>query len=561
MATVRELITRLGFSVDQSGAKKAEGAVSRIKNQASQAAVEVRALLAAFVGFQGLRGLAAVADNVQSLEARMGQMTQTSGTAGQAFDEVAKRATAARQDLDAYANLYIRIGNATQGLIEDQDSLLGVIDTISQAMVVGGVASSEQASAMLQLSQAFNKGKLDGDEFRAVMEAMPRAFTEGLANAMGYTDGLASFMEASRNGKMTTDMLVKALQEIGPSIQAQFMAMPLTLSQSFTIINNRFSGFISRMNRESMAVTNVANFFLGAFDAMEKAMDNLVDFLGGPTNALKTFGIVLAAALAPVVINTFIGALGLLLSPITLVVGLLALLGLVIEDVYQWMNGGESVIGAWLGPFDEWKEKNKELLANLEAVWSGIKKLWADILTIGQGVWDVIVGLFTSDEGKISAGLDKILTGVRGVWDAYVAYVKTLFTTMFNGLVQPIIDAFKSAFSTVTTMIQDIGKSAVKFVTDPIKDAFKTVKGWVGLGDEEEYQSVMAGYPSNPPVGPGMPATAAASTTNNTSMNQTINLNVPPGTSQEQQDAIKRAAGTAFDPMQGFSRNMGVYGR
>src|SRR5690606_13061440 len=106
---------------------------------------------------------------------------------------------------------------------------------------------------------------------------------------------------------------------------------------AFTIINNRFSGFVARMNRESGAVTKVANFFLDAFDAIEAKLNDLVSFLGGPTNALKAFGIVLAAVLAPMVINAFAGALALLVSPIGLVVAGLTLLGLIIEDVYQWV--------------------------------------------------------------------------------------------------------------------------------------------------------------------------------------------------------------------------------
>src|SRR5690606_20195990 len=319
------------------------------------------------------------------------------------------------------------IGNATQGLIKDQDSLLGVIDTISQAMVVGGVASTEQASAMLQLSQAFNKGKLDGDEFRAVMEAMPRAFTEGLAGAMGYTDGLASFMEASRNGKLTTEMLVKALQEIGPSIRDQFLSMPMTLSQAFTIINNRFSGFVARMNRESGAVTKVANSFLDAFDAIEKSLGDLVDFLGGPTNALKAFGIVLAAVLTPMVINAFAGALALLVSPIGLVVAGLVLLGLAIEDVYQWMSGGESIIGKWLGPFDEWKKKNEELLNSLNTIWTNVKSLWNNIQSLGKSVWDLFVGMFTADTEKISAGFQGTMNSLQKIFDDWLKIAKDAF--------------------------------------------------------------------------------------------------------------------------------------
>lgn len=561
MAVVRDLVTRLGFQVDNRGRTRAEGAITRIRDRANDAAVQVRGMLAAFVGFQGLRGLANVADNVQSLEARMGQMTQTAGTAGEAFDAVAARATAARQDLDAYANLYIRIGNATQGLIKDQDSLLGVIDTISQAMVVGGVASSEQASAMLQLSQAFNKGKLDGDEFRAVMEAMPRAFTEGLAGAMGYTDGLASFMEASRNGELTTEMLVKALQEIGPSIKDQFLAMPMTLSQAFTVINNRFSGFVARMNRESGAVTKAANFFLDAFDAIEGALESLVSFLGGPTNALKAFGIVLAAVLAPMVINAFAGALALLVSPIGLVVAGLTLLGLIIEDVYQWVTGGESVIGGFLGTFEDWKAANADLIQSLSELWDSIKAFWGQMANLGASVWDILVGLFTADVGLISSGFDGVLNALSGLFDAWLANIKAAFSASWEILktiagslwdVSPMkawIDAIKGMIPAIKNYFLDM--------LSPVTDIFNKAAGFLGFGDSGSDQSANTAAPV---YGPEVPVVAPGG--NSTNVNQTINVTVPPGTPEQQQQAIKDGASKAFgDPMNKLTNGMGAYTR
>jgi len=560
MAVVRDLVTRLGFQVDPRGKARADGAIDGIKKRANDAAVQVRSMLAAFVGFQGLRGIANIADTVQSLEARMGQMTQTAGTAGEAFDAVAARATAARQDLDAYANLYIRIGNATQGLIKDQDSLLGVIDTISQAMVVGGVASTEQASAMLQLSQAFNKGKLDGDEFRAVMEAMPRAFTEGLAGAMGYTDGLASFMEASRNGKLTTEMLVKALQELGPSIRDQFLSMPMTLSQAFTIINNRFSGFVARMNRESGAVTKVANSFLDAFDAIEKSLGDLVDFLGGPTNALKAFGIVLAAVLTPMVINAFAGALALLVSPIGLVVAGLVLLGLAIEDVYQWMSGGESIIGKWLGPFDEWKKKNEELLNSLNTIWTNVKSLWNNIQSLGKSVWDLFVGMFTADTEKISAGFQGTMNALQKIFDDWLKIAKDEFRLAWEAIKKVASGLWEvSPINAWIKKIQSLVPEVTKYFTDmlkPFTDSFAKAKSWLGFGDDEE----AAANTAAPVYGPEVPVVAPGG--NSTNVNQTINVTVPPGTPEQQQQAIKDGAAKAFgDPMNKLTNGMGTYTR
>ena len=48
---VRELITKLGFSVDDSGMRKAEAGVDRIKKQAEYAAQALMGVGAALAGF------------------------------------------------------------------------------------------------------------------------------------------------------------------------------------------------------------------------------------------------------------------------------------------------------------------------------------------------------------------------------------------------------------------------------------------------------------------------------------------------------------------------------
>lgn len=558
MAVVRDLVTRLGFQVDNRGRTRAEGAITRIRDRANDAAVQVRSMLAAFVGFQGLRGIANIADNVQSLEARIGQMTQTAGTAGESFDEVVARATAASQDLTAYATLYIRIGNATQDLIKDQSELMGIVDTVSQAMIVGGTTAGEQASAMLQLSQAFNKGKLDGDEFRAVMEAMPPAFTRGLAAAMGYKDGLKEFYDASANGKLTIEELIKAMQEIGPGIRDQFLAMPMTLSQAFTIINNRFSGFVARMNRESGAVTKVANFFLDAFDAIDSALESLVSFFGGPTNALKAFGIVLAAAMAPLVVSTFAGAIALLVSPIGKVVGGLTLLGLIIEDVYQWVTGGESVIGRFLGTFEDWKTANADLVQSFSELQGNIKAFWGQMKALGASAWDILVGLFTADIGKITSGFDGVLKALSGLFDAWLVYAKNGFSLTWDVLKKVAaslwdVSPIKAWIDVIKGMIPAI-KNYFLDMLSPVTGIFNKVSGFLGFGDSESDQAAAPVY------GPEVPVVAPGG--NSTNVNQTINVTVPPGTPEQQQQAIKDGAAKAFgDPMNKLTNGMGTYTR
>jgi len=79
-------------------------------------------------------------------------------------------ANEARVDLDAYAKLYVRTSAAIRDYGFEAGTAEKVTSTLAKALKLGGATAGEQASVMLQFSQALAKGKLDGDEFRSVME-------------------------------------------------------------------------------------------------------------------------------------------------------------------------------------------------------------------------------------------------------------------------------------------------------------------------------------------------------------------------------------------------------
>jgi len=84
--------------------------------------------------------------------------------------ELNKLASEARVDLEAYSKLYVRTAAAIRDYGYDSDVAAKVTSTLSKALKLGGAAATEQTSVLLQFSQALQKGKLDGDEFRTVME-------------------------------------------------------------------------------------------------------------------------------------------------------------------------------------------------------------------------------------------------------------------------------------------------------------------------------------------------------------------------------------------------------
>lgn len=550
---VRELVTRLGFNVQESQLRKYQQGTENIKRTAEGAATAFRNMFVAFAGFATLKSIANTADQMQSLQARIGLLPQTIGDAGAAFDVVAKSASDSRASIEGYATLYIRLAGATKDFITNQSDVLEITSAISDAMVVGGATMAEANSAMLQLSQGFQKGKLDGDEFRAFMETMSTGVKDKLAKALGQ-DSSAALFEMSRSGQLTAQNLAEAFREIGPSVREEMLKIPLTIGQSTTLVGNRWGEFIHRMNRESGAVTAIAKLFIGAFDKIELGLNSMVEFFGGAAQTLKFFGIALAAVLLPMAANLLAGALAFIVSPLGLVIGGLVLLGIAIEDIYQWMNGGESVIGDWLGKFDDFvKYLNTGILGKIAGfvasvgeyfkrfipfslLWSGIKLLFTGMIDLVVGFVSVAVGLFKMLFGIITADWDLIGEG----------FMATLggLGDLLIGLGKILLGAFNTAFSAIWTVavaiVGAIGAFIYKTIFGNIANAIKgVIKFFSNITPPNLSPSTAAGAASAPG---GVPRGAPGGVTN-----VTVNQTLPPGTPAETAAAAKSATKQALN--------------
>lgn len=550
---VRELLTRLNFSTNESQLRKYQQGTENIKRTAEGAATAFRNMFVAFAGFASLKSIANTADQMQSLQARIGLLPQTIGDAGAAFDVVAKSASDSRASIEGYATLYIRLAGATKDFITNQSDVLEITSAISDAMVVGGATMAEANSAMLQLSQGFQKGKLDGDEFRAFMETMSTGVKDKLAKALGQ-DSSAALFEMSRSGQLTAQNLAEAFREIGPSVREEMLKIPLTIGQSTTLVGNRWGEFIHRMNRESGAVTFIAKLFIGAFDRIENGLNSMVEFFGGATQTLKLFGIALAAVLLPMAANLLAGALAFIVSPLGLVIGGLVLLGIAIEDIYQWMNGGESVIGGWLGKWEDVRVKIQE------NIWI-IKSLIAVVIGLGTAVAIhfaaiiaktialkavMIASLLAVKAQAIVAYMQMAAAGAAMVASMIAANLTTILIIAAIGLVIGAIYLLWSNWEKIMTWIGDISSKIWTSVSDgflgmvdKIKGYWNAFKSFFGMDVSTKITASTAAGAASAPG--GVPGGAPGGVTN-----VTVNQTLPPGTPAETAAAAKAATKQAL---------------
>jgi tape measure domain-containing protein len=349
---VRELITKLGFNFDGPALRKAEQNINDFKKRAAatgshvhkslaqtlndfdaaqarqrmnvladstqkvaynaraarnstrsmsadtfETASNIGLMLKTYLSFLSVRNVAGIADQAQNLRARLGFVPQTENAAA-TFDEVVKNANAARVSLEAYGRLYVRLAGATKDFLPTQSEVLQVTSAITQALTINGATTAEATSVTLQLSQAFQKGKLDGDEFRSFMENLSDDFKEKTVVALKGVTGNAnitvgSLYEMSRSGELVAKDLALAFKKMAPEIEKQMLLIPLSIGQSTQIASNRFTQMIDRMNRETMFVSRIAAIILGAFDLIESSVYGVASAVGGFGNAARLAGIMI----------------------------------------------------------------------------------------------------------------------------------------------------------------------------------------------------------------------------------------------------------------------------
>ena len=105
------------------------------------------------------------------------------------------------------SDLFARLRPMGISLKEIQDVYLGV----NNAALRYNLSAADTEGVMLQLSQALGSGKLQGDEFRSVMERLP-AVGQAIAKSMGVS--INELKQLSSDGELTTDKIVASMKEL-----------------------------------------------------------------------------------------------------------------------------------------------------------------------------------------------------------------------------------------------------------------------------------------------------------------------------------------------------------
>lgn len=546
---VRELITRLGFEADTKAARKYEGAIKSVAKVARRAAVALGAVSGAttalVVQFSNASSetlawsnrLGVASNRLQSLgfAAQQYQITNEALTDG--LKELSLRtdeftSTAAGPAQEAFERLGLTV--------EELNAVSGNTGELFD-LVRGRVADIQDVAARQRIADELFGGQA-GEQFSEFLQISADELErlENLAGTVGAVvprEVLQRAREFSREtntlqatvggfGKILAAELLPAYSEFVQRTQEFLQANADLIQQN---IRRFVDGLVFSLRILISIVGDVVSIVNGAAQAIggwERAISllvaafvtlaglRLVKFIGSIASVLfraRTGAVLLAGAMAA-------------LAKTPLIAAFVALV-FIAEDLLFWLNGQDSAISRLIGSYDDFIKKVSEVADKFGPEIEVMKRQM-------RGLGNVIAGALTFDGERLLQGLFDLM---EPIYESGVELGRMLRDGLIDGLGGFLADLF-------------LGKKTGSGMRQPDEQRFS---GLQPISEDQmesmrffEQLANQAG--PNALVNPPGPVPPGA-TDRNVNVRADVSLQVPQGTSEQQQAALEQQTRELFD--------------
>lgn len=310
----------LSDAIGKTGKKSKESApktksygdgLENMGRKAERANGKLRTLIGTMASLAALKGGMDATDTYTNTGARLSMITSSPEEQTALKGDIFAAARRSRGDYTDMANAVAKMKMLAGDTFGTNQEAVGFTELLNKSLKVSGAGQAEQNSAFLQFTQAMAAGKLQGDEFRSVMENAPMV-ANAISQYMGVSKG--ELKELSSDGVITADIIKNAMFQAADDINGKFDSMPRTFADVWTGIKNTgiqaFGRIMTRVNEmlnsdigqsviENLTgaiylAADAADLFLGGLELIAENTDLIAPIAGGLVAAFVAYNTVLA---------------------------------------------------------------------------------------------------------------------------------------------------------------------------------------------------------------------------------------------------------------------------
>jgi hypothetical protein len=420
MMIIRELITRLGFDADDKKIASFENSIKSLTvGLTALVGVASAATAAAF-------GLAKGASDYGDEVAKTSRIVGLSIEDLQAYRFAFDRAGIGAEELGSSLNIFSKLlgqAQAGEGAAKDTLNELGIsLKKANGEYKNTGDLMPDIMDKLKGMTNSAQRAKIATDLFGRSGIKMGTAFAGGsdeLKELMKEAERLGGIMstEDALNAEILNDQITDLKLSfnglktfIGAGLMPVFGEMVKELTE-FVVINRKLIQVnLKQFFEASMSVIKV---FINVLKTLWNWVDRVAQIFGGWENTLKIVGVALASLIALNVakwvwlVVTAIRALNIamLLNPaglmVAAIVALITFIGLLLEDLWQWYHGNESIIGGLI-------EKWSGFVDTIKGIFTNMKNY---VIGIFSDMWNGITSGFQSGVNALKSLLPDFMLG------------------------------------------------------------------------------------------------------------------------------------------------------
>lgn len=315
-----QAIDRVGQKADEVLGKKLAELGEKMSKGLSIAGAAVGITAVATATKEAVKAGAELSDKYALIKARINMINDGTQSTAEIMDKVYAAAERTRGSYLDMAGSVGRLGILAKDAFSSNDETIAFVEQMNKQFKIGGASIEEQTSAMYQLTQAMAAGKLQGDEFRSIMENAP-LLAQAISQEMGLPMG--QLKEMSSQGLITADVIKNAMFNSADETNAKFAELPMTFAEVGNSIQNQaiqaFQPVLESLTQMTAgsefkeALNGIGVVFQGLAAVARVAISGISGAFSWVTTAvrlniqaLQNFGSVLTA-IGPPAIATFAG--------------------------------------------------------------------------------------------------------------------------------------------------------------------------------------------------------------------------------------------------------------
>jgi|GEM_PF-6295444 len=250
----------IGLGVDTRRLRDGERALNNLQKTGNKTEAALGRMASTLASAFAAHKIIEYADSYTQLQNKLKLVTDSTQELGYATEDILKIAQDSRQAVGATGDLYFKISQNADKLGLSLKDVGDVTETVTKTLALSGATTQGAEAAILQFSQALASGVIRGDEFNSVAENAP-ALMDALARSLGVTKG--ELRELAAQGALTSDVLIKAIQEQSQNVNDAFGKTSSTIGQAFTKLTNSMTFFVGQLNEATNASTSLVSSLEG----------------------------------------------------------------------------------------------------------------------------------------------------------------------------------------------------------------------------------------------------------------------------------------------------------